>query len=63
MDGTRLLNVREAAARLGLPVAWLRREADSRRIPALRVGRRLMFDLNALTEALARRQREGVGNA
>ncbi|QDV88998.1 hypothetical protein RAS2_00570 [Phycisphaerae bacterium RAS2] len=39
----------------GLPVAWLRAEADAGRIPCLRVGRRRLFNLEAVRRVLAER--------
>ncbi|MCC6427498.1 MAG: hypothetical protein IT435_11830 [Phycisphaerales bacterium] len=56
-----LHNEREAANRLGVPASWLRREADADRVPCLRVGRRRMFDLEAVRLALIERaKREAV---
>lgn len=44
-----------------MPVAWLRAEATAGRVPALRVGNKLMFDMAVLREALAERaKRETV---
>lgn len=53
---TFLLNIRQTAHSLGVPVAWLRREAEAGAVPRLRVGRRWMFDPNAVMKALAERQ-------
>lgn len=53
-------SLRRTAAHLGLPVAWLRREADAARLPCLRAGRRRMFDIDAVAAALAERQRAGA---
>ena len=39
-----------------MPVAWLKDEAKANRIPHLRVGRRCLFSLEAVTEALAERE-------
>lgn len=55
-DSPRLLPIGELADRTGLPVAWLRREADAGRVPCMRVGRRRMFSLTAVQDALAARQ-------
>ena len=49
------------AALLRLPRAWLRAEALAGRIPCLRVGRRLLFDPDAVRAALARRAAQGEG--
>ena len=43
------------ASSLGLPRKWLRDEADAGRIPCLRIGRRLLFSLEAVQEVLAER--------
>ena len=57
---TKLLTLHRLAERTGLPVAWLRREADEGRLPCIRAGRRRMFDLAAVLKALVERQ--GVRN-
>lgn len=46
---------------LRLPRRWLKREAHAGRIPCLRVGRRLLFDPEAVRLVLARRASEGEG--
>ncbi len=48
------------AHRLGVPRAWLQREADAGRIPCLRVGRRRMFNLEAVRETLEYRSGAGL---
>ena len=48
-----LLNLRELAIKLGLPVEWLSDQAESGDIPCLRVGEKLLFNLGAVTSALA----------
>ncbi len=55
-----LLTLTRAARRLGVPARWLRAEADADRVPCLRAGKRYLFELTALTEALAKRARERV---
>jgi excisionase family DNA binding protein len=40
---------------LKLPRDWLRQEAIAGRIPCLRVGRRLLFNAEAVEKALAER--------
>lgn len=45
------------ALRLGLPVRWLREEATAGRLPSLRVGDDLLFDLEAVTHTLRERAR------
>jgi hypothetical protein len=49
------------ADKFGLPLAWLRREARAERIPSLRVGRRLLFDPEAVAAALADMSRPARG--
>lgn len=48
----KLLNLRDLAHRLKLPMSWLRREAASGRLPCLQVGRRVLFSFSAVEEAL-----------
>lgn len=63
----KLLGLNELADRTGLPVAWLKREADAGRLPCVRAGRRMFFDAEAVRQALTERQRdarrEGVRRA
>ena len=47
--------LREAAERLGVPMAFLRVEADAGRVPYLRAGRRLLFDVHSVHRALVER--------
>ena len=54
----RLHTLRMLARRLrpyGLSMAWLRAEAEAGRIPSLRAGRRLMFNVAAVEQALLER--------
>lgn len=46
---------RQAAARLGLPIAFLVQEARASRIPHLRAGRRVLFNVKAVEAALLAR--------
>ena len=43
------------AKQLGVPLAWLRAQAESGDIPSLRVGRRVLFNLPAVKDALLER--------
>lgn len=52
------VDVQVLAQRVGLPEAWLRREAEADRIPSLRVGRRLMFSIEAVEAGLFDRARQ-----
>jgi hypothetical protein len=47
------LGLHGLARRVGLPAGWLREQALAGRLPCLRVGRRLLFDLAAVQRALA----------
>jgi hypothetical protein len=55
MTDTRLVSLLELADRTGLPVAWLKREAEAGRIPSTTAGRRRFFDTAAVLRALADR--------
>ena len=48
----------ELSNELGLPLAWLKTEAEAGRIPSLRANRRLMFNCDAVKGALLKRARE-----
>lgn len=50
-----------AAARLGLPAAWLRAEADAGRVPVLRAGRQRLFNVEDVERALVERARQQKG--
>jgi len=45
---------------LGLPRTYLRAEAKAERIPCLRIGRRLLFDADAVRKTLAARAAAGI---
>jgi hypothetical protein len=49
------INLNHLAAELKLPKEWLRQEAFAGRLPCLRIGRKLLFNLSAVNEALADR--------
>jgi len=55
------LTLHEAAVTLNVPTAWLRREALASRVPFLRAGRRLLFDLDAVRAELKRRAEDARG--
>jgi hypothetical protein len=50
-----LLPLHSTARQARVPVEWLRKEAEAGRVPCLRVGRRLMFNVAAVTRALTER--------
>ena len=56
-----LLRLPALARELKLPRDWLRTEADAGRIPCLRVGRKLLFQIEAVKRALAERAAKGEG--
>lgn len=41
-----------AASRLGVPSRWLKSEAIAERVPVLRVGKRLLFNVEQVERAL-----------
>lgn len=51
----RLQQLRMTARTLGVPAYWLRAEALAGRVPALKAGRKLLFDHEAVEEALLAR--------
>jgi len=55
----KLVNILGLARRLRLPAAWLRAEADARRIPSLRAGRRFLFNVEAVERVLLDRAAKG----
>ena len=50
-----LLTLHKLALHLRLPRRWLREEADSGRLPCLKVGGRYLFSRKAVEAALAKR--------
>ncbi|MCA9315994.1 MAG: helix-turn-helix domain-containing protein [Planctomycetes bacterium] len=54
-NGDPLLTLPQLSRALRLSLAWLKAEATAGRIPSLRAGRRLLFSLEAVREALLRR--------
>jgi len=55
VENSPLRNVHGLARELNLPREWLIVEADAGRIPCLRVGRRRLFNIEAVRRALAAR--------
>lgn len=49
------IGIAELAARLRLPVRWIKSEAEFGRLPHIRVGRRFLFDEGAVRAHLANR--------
>lgn len=55
---TELVNLRDLARhfrKFGITQAWLRNEAEAERLPYLRAGRRMLFNITAVEEALLKR--------
>jgi hypothetical protein len=63
-DGKTFVSLIKAAGTLGLPVAWLRREAREGHIPCLRAGRQFLFNIETIREELLSRcaPEQGGGN-
>ena len=59
-EDEQFVNLRRAARLLGVPIAFLRSEADGGKVPHLKVGRRLMFPVEDLERELRRRATEAV---
>jgi len=60
---TTYLRLSQLAHATRLPAAWLKREADAGRLPCVRAGRRLMFNLDAVVRALDARRESKVIDA
>lgn len=58
----RLQPLGTVARALGVPSSWLRGEADARRLPCIRAGRTIIFDVPTVERLLLERaQRSGPG--
>ncbi len=58
------IGIAELAGRLGLPISWIKAEAREGRLPHLRIGRKWLFDQDAVLRALSVRVKgEGVRDA
>ena len=55
MSNTGFVSLDVLAAALELPRTWLAAEAESGRIPHLRIGRRRVFDIDSVREVLKAR--------
>ncbi len=55
-----LLKVGVMARTIGVPVRWLRAEAEAGRIPSLKAENVHLFDPDVVINLLAERAREGV---
>jgi hypothetical protein len=54
MANEKFIPLHQLAQRLGLPAAWLKAEANAGHLPSLLVGRRRLFDADAVRGALPR---------
>ena len=54
-DRTSFVPITRLAYHTGLSVSWLRAEAQANRIPSIRMGRRWMFNIDAVERALLER--------
>jgi excisionase family DNA binding protein len=64
MNDSSPIGVAELAARLRLPIRWIKAEAKAGRLPHLRAGRHWLFNKQALlTHLTDRASREGVTRA
>lgn len=55
LDTAKTMTAAGLARELRLPREWLITEADAGRLPCLRVGKKRLFNLNAVRVALAER--------
>lgn len=55
-----LLDLRRLSLRTRLPEAWLQEQAELNRIPALKVGRKLLFNSEAVEAAICALAGEGL---
>lgn len=62
MDSS-LLHLPALARRLGVPASWLRREADTGRLPCVRAGSQRLFDVELVEALLLERARASASPA
>lgn len=60
MDAKTFATLQRLAQRTGLPAPWLKAEAEAGRLPVLRAGRRLLFNIDDVEQALLERSRKGA---
>lgn len=58
MESRKLANLIEVSEWFRLPARWVKDEALAGRLPVLKVGRRLLFDIDAVERALVERAGE-----
>lgn len=63
-DDDTLLTLRQLARQLGVPMRWLRREAEAGRLPHVKAGRQRLFNAPSVLRILAERAtRENGSNS
>jgi len=60
MDTKKFVTVDRLAAYIGLPVAWLKREAKQGHIPSIKAGKGLMFHVESVERVLCERAKSGT---
>jgi hypothetical protein len=55
IDDQVFIPLHSAAPKLGVPAAWLKREAEAGRVPVLMAGRAFMFNVEQLKTSLMER--------
>ena len=56
----KLYNLAGVSELLRLPPSWIKKQVSAGKIPCLRVGRRMLFNIDAVREALADLAMEGA---
>ena len=54
----RIGDIETAAGEIGMSVSWLRQRVMNKQVPFLKVGRRVLFDLDELNEFVTTRCRQ-----
>ena len=60
MENEKYIGLETLAIRLGLSQAYLKRQAESGKIPCLKVGSRLRFQLNTVRTALDKIEKQSI---
>ena len=55
-----IMNIRRAAIRLGVPQNWLEAEIKAGQLPHLRIGKRVLVDVDTVRQALVERARQEI---
>jgi excisionase family DNA binding protein len=59
-DAENFLTAEALAERLGVPESWVRTEERAGRIPSVRLGKHVRFNLSDIERVVTERQREGA---